>query len=124
MKKYCNITLLFMIIISGCVKHKQIDFTSSETFFSSLNDKEIIQKENKENTPVINSLKINNEDKPLIKKPVLMNLSNYEKLLKQKIGFKEYKILKIFNNPNLKIKHGKVKNFQFHLKFCHLDLFF
>ena len=33
-------------------------------------------------------------------------------------------MIKIFNEPNLKIKHGKIKNFQFHLKFCHLDLFF
>ena len=55
---------------------------------------------------------------------MLLNLSSYEKLLEQKIGFEEYNILKIFNNASLIIKHGKIKNFQFHLKSCHLDLFF
>ena len=47
-----------------------------------------------------------------------------KKLLKQKFGFNEYTILKNFSRPSLKIKHGKIKNFQFHLKSCHLDLFF
>ena len=53
-----------------------------------------------------------------------LTLLSYKKQLKQKIDFDELTILKIFNNPSLKIKHGKIKNFQFHLKSCHLDLFF
>ena len=53
-----------------------------------------------------------------------LTLSSYENQLKQKIGFNEFVILKIFNNPSLEIKHGKIKNFQFHLGSCHLDLFF
>ena len=55
---------------------------------------------------------------------MLLNLSSYEKLLEKKIGIEEYNILKIFNNASLIIKHGKIKNIQFHLKSCHLDLFF
>ena len=113
--------------MNGCARYNQIDFSSSEAFFSSLNETSITQKENKKNTPVLNSLeksKINNKDQDIIKETLLLNLSSYEKLLQQKIGFEEYKILKIFNNASLMIKHGKIKNFQFHLKSCHLDLFF
>ena len=127
--------------MNGCARQNQIDFSSSEAFFSSLNETKIIQKENKKglnetknnqkenkkNTSVLNSLKkskINNKDEGIIKKSLLLNLSSYEKILERKIGFKEYNILKIFNNASLIIKHGKIKNFQFHLKSCHLDLFF
>ena len=128
--------------MNGCAKHNQINFSSREAFFSSLNERtilqkknkndtsikktKIVQKENKNNTSVLKGLKktkINNNENHVITKPSL-NLSYYEKLLKQKIGFDEYSILKIFNNANLKIKHGKIKNFQFHLKYCYLDLFF
>ena len=141
MKKYYLLTLLFAIIVNGCARHNQIDFSSSEAFFSSLNETKIIknenskrlnrtkmiQKENKKSTSVLNSLKkskINNKDKGIITKSLLLNLSSYEKLLEQKIGLEEHNILKIFNNASLIIKHGKIKNFQFHLKSCHLDLFF
>ena len=113
--------------MNGCARQNQINFSSSEAFFSSLNEKKIIQKKNKKSTPVSNSLKknkINNKDEGTIKKTKLLNLLSYEKLLEQKIGIKEYNILKIFNNASLIIKHGKIKNFQFHLKSCHLDLFF
>ena len=141
MKKFFLLTLLFSIIMNGCARHNQIDFSSGEAFFSSLNkrkiiqkeikkglnEKKIIQKEIKKSPPVLNSLKkskIDNKDKGIIKKPLLLNLSSYEKLLEQKIGLEEHNILKIFNNSSLIIKHGKIKNFQFHLKSCHLDLFF
>ena len=127
MKKYFLLTLLFSIIMNGCARQNQIDFSSSEAFFSSLNETKIIQKENKKTTPVKNSLKktkIKNKDKGIIKKSTMLNLSSYEKLLEQKIGIEEYNILKIFNNASLIIKHGKSKNIQFHLKSCHLDLFF
>ncbi len=127
MKKYFLLTLLFSIIMNGCARQNQIDFSSSEAFFSSLNETKIIQKENKKNTSVLNSLKkskINNKDEGIIKKSLLLNLSSYQKILERKIGFEEYDILKIFNNASLIIKHGKIKNFQFHLKSCHLDLFF
>ena len=127
MKKYFLLTLLFSIIMNGCARHNQIDFSSKQAFFSSLNNTEITQKENKKSTTVLNSLKknkINNKDEGIITKSLLLNLSSYEKLLKQKIGLEEYSILKIFNNSSLIIKHGKIKNFQFHLKSCHLDLFF
>ncbi len=127
MKKYFLLTLLFLIIMNGCARQNQIDFSSSEAFFSSLNEPKIMPKENKKSTPVLNSLKkdkINNKDEVIIKKSMLLNLSSYEKLLQQKIGIEEYNILKIFNNASLIIKHGKIKNFQFHLKSCHLDLFF
>ena len=67
---------------------------------------------------------IENPKKQIIKNSSLLTLSSYEKQLKEKIGFDEFTMLKIFYEPNLKIKHGKIKNFQFHLKFCHLDLFF
>ena len=113
--------------MNGCAKHNQIDFSSSKAFFSSLDEKKIIQKENKKNTSKSNSLKkgkVNNKNESVITKPLLLNFLSYQKLLEQKIGFDEYSILKIFNNANLKIKHGKIKNFQFHLKSCHLDLFF
>ena len=141
MKKYFLLSLLFSIIMNGCARQNQIDFSSSEAFFSSLNEpkiiqkenktgfneKEIIQKEDKTNTLALNSLKkskINNKDEGIIKKSFLLNHSSYEKLLEKKIGIEEYNILKIFNNASLIIKHGKIKNFQFHLKSCHLDLFF
>ncbi len=127
MKKYFNITLSFMIIMSGCVKHNQIDFTSSKAFFSSLNEKEVIQKKGKKNTSVIKTPekdKINDQNERILTRPLTVNLSTYKKYLQQKIGFNEFKILTIFKNPSLKIKHGKIKNFQFHLKSCHLDLFF
>ena len=127
MKKYFLLTLLFLIIMNGCARQNQIDFSSSQAFFSSLNETKIIKKENKKSTPVKNSLKktkIKNKDKGIIKKSTMLNLSSYEKLLKQKIGIKEYNVLKIFNNASLIIKHGKIKNIQFHVKSCHLDLFF
>ena len=127
MKKYFLLTLLFSIIMNGCARQNQINFSSSEAFFSSLNETEIIQKENKKSTPVLNRLKkskINNKDEGIIKKSLLLSLSSYKELLGQKIGFEEYDILKIFNNASLIIKHGKIKNIQFHLKSCHLDLFF
>lgn len=127
MKKYFLLTLLFSIIMNGCARQNQINFSSSQAFFSSLNETKIIQKENKKNTPVLNSLKkskVNNKDEGMIKKSFLLNLSSYKKLLEKKIGIEEYDILKIFNNASLIIKHGKIKNFQFHLKSCHLDLFF
>ena len=127
--------------MNGCARHNEIDFSSSEAFFSSLNETKklqkengkrlnktkIIQNENEKSTSVLNSLKnskINNKDEGIIKKSFLLNLASYEKILEQKIGFKEHNILKIFNNASLIIKHGKTKNFQFHLKSCHLDLFF
>ena len=127
MKIYFLLTLLFSIIMNGCARHNQIDFSSSKAFFSSLDEKKIIQKENKKSNSVLNSLtksKINNKDKGIIKKSLFLSLSSYEKLLEQKIGFEENNILKIFNNASLVIKHGKIKNLQFHLKSCYLDLFF
>ena len=127
MKKNFLLTLLFLIIMNGCARQNQINFSSSEAFFSSLNETNITQKKNKKSTPVSNSIKknkTNNKIEDIIKKSTLLNLSSYEKLLKKKIGFEEYDILKIFNNTSLIIKHGKIKNIQFHLKSCHLDLFF
>ena len=127
MKKYFLLTLLFLIIMNGCARQNQINFSSSEAFFSSLNETKIMQKKNKKNTPVLNSLKkdkINNKDEVIIEKSMLLNLSSYKKLLEQKIGIEEYNILKIFNNASLIIKHGKIKNIQFHQKSCYLDLFF
>ena len=119
--------MLFSIFISGCARQNHINFSSSEAFFSSLDEREIIQKENTKSTPLLNSLeksKTNNQDGSIIKKSLLLNLSSYEKLLKKKIGIKEYNILNVFNDSSLIIKHGKIKNVQFHLKSCHLDLFF
>ena len=127
MRKYFLLTLLFSITMNGCARQNQIDFSSSETFFSSLNKTKIIQKENKKSTSVLNSLKkskTKKKNKGTFKKSLLLNLSSYEKLLEKKIGIEEYNILKIFNSASLIIKHGKIKNFQFHLKSCHLDLFF
>ena len=126
MKKNLYLILLFSLLISGCAKHNPIDFSSSKAFFSSLNEKELQNKETKNTTTEKNSFKNNIEKtkKQIVKKSFLMNLSSYEKHLKEKIGFDEFTMLKIFNEPNLIIKHGKIKNFQFHLKFCHLDLFF
>ena len=127
MKKYYLLTLLFAIIVNGCARHNQIDFSSSEAFFSSLNETKKVQKEDIKDTPILHDLKksiIDKVDKQVTKKPFILTFSSYEKQLKQKIGFDEFTILKIFNHPSLKIKHGKIKNFQFHLKSCHLDLFF
>ena len=127
MKKYFLLTLLFSIIMNGCARQNQIDFSSSKAFFSSLNKTEIVKKENKKSTALLNNLKksqITDKDDGLIKKSLLLNLSSYEKLLEQKIGIEEYKILKIFNNASLILKHGKIKNIQFHLRSCYLDLFF
>ena len=141
MKKYFLLTLLFSIIMNGCTRHNQIDFSSSEAFFSSLNktkiiqkenkkrlnETKILQKENKKSTTILNSLKkskINNKDEGVMTKSLFLNLLSYEKLLEKKIDIEEYDILKIFNDASLVIKHGKIKNIQFHLKSCHLDLFF
>ncbi len=113
--------------MSGCAKHRPIDFSSSDAFFTSLNKKKIIEKENTNNSSDKNNLKKNSigrTEKQTVKKSLLLTLSSYEKKLKDKIGFDEFTILKIFNAPSLKIKHGKIKNYQFHLKSCHLDLFF
>ncbi len=116
MKKYLYLILLFSLFISGCAKQNPIDFSSSKAFFSSLNEKEVIKKENKKIALGKNSL-INNIEKTkkqIVKKSFLLNLLSYEKQLKEKIGFDEFTMLKIFNEPSLKIKHGKIKNFQFH----------
>ena len=127
MKIYLNLILLFSIFVSGCVKHNPIDFSSSDAFFTSLNEKKITEKKNTNNSSDINNLKqknIRKTEKQTVKKSLLLTLLSYEKKLKDKIGFDEFTILKIFNGPSLKIKHGKIKNYQFHLKSCHLDLFF
>ena len=127
MNNYFFLILLFSIFISGCAKHNRIDFSSSEAFFSSMNEAKVVKKEFKKNTSILYDLKkskIDDKNKQIVNKPSVLTLSSYEKQLKQKIGFNEFAILKIFNNPSLKIKHGKIKNFQFHLNFCHLDLFF
>ena len=127
MKKYLFLIILFSIFISGCARQHHINFSSSEAFFSSLKETNIIQKENNNNTSILNNLKknkINDTDEQIIKEPLSLTLLSYEKQLKQKIGFDELTILKIFKTPSLKIKHGKIKNLQFHLKSCHLDLFF
>ena len=120
MNKYLKLMLLLSILISGCVRHNQINFSSSENFFSSLNKKTELneKKETKKRK------KIDKKDNETIKKSLTLTLSSYEKQLKQKFGFNEISILKKFNTPNLQIKHGKVKNFQYHLKSCYLDLFF
>tara|TARA_Y100001954_G_C15754655_1_gene575625 strand:- start:861 stop:1394 length:534 start_codon:yes stop_codon:yes gene_type:complete len=134
MNKYLYLNLLFLILINACAKHNRIDFTSSKAFFSSLNEKEIIQKEKKKiqdgteksisKIKNVEDRKIKKTDSKTIKKPSLLTLSSYKKQLQQKIGIDENNILIIFNNPSLKIKHGKIKNIQFHAKSCHLDLFF
>ena len=120
MNKYLKLMLLLSILISGCVRHNQINFSSSENFFTSLNEKTELneKKETQERK------KIFKEDNEKIKKLLTLTLSSYEKQLKQKFGFNEITILKKFNNPNLQIEHGKIKNFQYHLKSCYLDLFF
>jgi hypothetical protein len=113
--------------MSGCARQNHINFSSSEAFFSSLNQTNVIQKEKNNNISKLNNLKkkkINDTDEKIIKKPFSLTLLSYKKQLKQKIDLDELVILKVFNNPSLKIKHGKIKNFQFHLKSCHLDLFF
>ena len=105
----------------GCAKHNRINFVSSEAFYSSLKEKKKIQKENINNNSMLDNLKkskINNTSKQITKKPSLLTLSSYEKQLKQKIGFDEFAILKIFTNPDLEIKHGIIKNYQFHLNSC------
>ena len=94
--------------MNGCARQNQIDFSSSKAFFSSLNKTEIVKKENKNSTALLNNLKksqITNKDDGLIKKSLLLNLSSYEKLLEQKIGIEEYKILKIFNDENFIISN-------------------
>ena len=119
--------MMFLIFMSACARQNRINFSSSEAFFSSLNETNIIQKEKNKSTSKLNNLKkktTNDKDQKIIKKPFSLTLLSYKKQLKQKIGFDELTILKFFNNPSLKIKHGKIKNFQFHLKSCHLDLFF
>ena len=91
MKKYLFLILLFSILMSGCARHNRIDFSSSKTFFSSLNETKKVQKKDIRNTAILNSLKkseINKTNKKLIKKPLLLTLSSYKKKLKQKIGLK------------------------------------
>ena len=66
MKKYLVLILLFSILMSGCAKHNRIDFSSSESFFSSLSEKKIIRKEKTSDTFKLNNLKkikINNAKK-------------------------------------------------------------
>lgn len=108
MDKYLNVIFLVLIFITGCARHNQINFSSREDFISSLNEKETI----------------NNASNEKVAKSSILKLSSYEIILTQKFDFDEYLILKTFNNPSFIIKHGKVKNLQYHLKFCHLDLFF
>ena len=120
MNKYLKLMLLLFILISGCVRHNQINFSSSENFFSSLNEKTKLN-EKKETQK---RKKIDKKDNETIKKSLTLTFSSYEKHLKQKFGFNEISILKKFNNPSLQIEHGKIKNFQYHLKSCYLDLFF
>lgn len=120
MDKYLKLILLLSILISGCVRHNQINFSSSENFFSSLNEETKLNKKHETQK----RKKIDKKDNKTIKKSLTLTLSSYEKQLKQKFGFNEISILKKFNNPSLQIKHGKVKNFQYHIKSCYLDLFF
>ena len=126
MNKYLTPMLLLSILISGCVRHNQINFSSSENFFSSLNEKTELNKKTElnEKKETKKRKKIDKKDNETIKKSLTLTLSSYEKQLKQKFGFNEISILKKFNNPNLQIQHGKIKNFQYHLKSCYLDLFF
>ena len=60
MKKYLFLILLFSIFMSGCARQNRINFSSSEAFFSSLNETNIIQKENNYSTSKLNNLKKKN----------------------------------------------------------------
>ena len=88
MKKYLYLILLFSLFISGCAKHNPIDFSSSEAFFSSLNEKEVIKKENKKITVGKKSLKnnIQKTKKKIVKKPFLL-LFHLMKEIKRKNWF-------------------------------------
>ena len=112
MNKYLYLILFFPVLINGCAKHNPIDFSSSNAFFSSLNEKEIIKKESKNNTSAKKTLKINDikkTKKQISKKVFQLTLLSYEKQLKEKIGLDEFTILKIFNEPNLKTVFLKPK---------------
>ena len=52
-----------------------------------------------------------------IKREIPFDLKNY-------INKKENDLIKIFGKPNMLIKHGKILNYQYHLKNCFVDLFF
>ena len=111
--------------MNGCARQNQIDFSSSQAFFSSLNETETIQKKNKKSTPVINSLKkskINNKDEGIIKKSLLLNLVSYKKILEKKIGFEEYNILKIFNMDDQEYSLIKKNSLEYSRKYLSRDL--
>ena len=87
MNRNFYLILLFSICMKGCVKHGPINFSSSDAFFNSLNEKKVIKKENKNSVSVISSLKENNIDKTekkIVQKSVLLTLSSYKKKIKRK----------------------------------------
>ncbi len=130
MNKYSKIYLflIILLLLNGCARQNQLNLASNKTFVSSLKKNDL--KEQEINQTPKNNLTIkdiNKKEKDINKKEnnkVELTLSSFENNLKKQIGSNEKLVNKRSFNPDLIIKHGKIKNSQFHFKSCYLDLFF
>ena len=125
--------------ILACHPTGQIDFNSKDAFFKSLERPEIKKNEKsifKNDSLEKNAKKINEKKlkkiKPNVKTKDIKKIETNLKKIKREIPFdlknyinkKENDLIKIFGKPNMLIKHGKILNYQYHLKNCFIDLFF
>ena len=123
MNKYSKIYLflIILLLLNSCARQNQLNLASSKTFVSSL--KEIDLQEKEINQTSKKNLVIKDINKKEINK-VELTLSSLEYKLNKHIGSKEKLLNKKSFDPDLIIKHGKLKNSQFHFKSCYIDLFF
>ena len=123
MNKYSKIYLflIILLLLNSCTRQNQLNLASNKTFVSSL--KEIDLQEKEINQTSKKNLVIKEIKKKQINK-VELTLSSFEYKLNKHIGSNEKLLNKKSFDPDLMIKHGKLKNSQFHFKSCYIDLFF
>ncbi len=140
------IILLIFFIINSCSNNQNtnVDLSSFENLFKSLDkirEKQQISTRNKffENTLKKNNKNLSKENEYKKNITNLPSNGNNNKIKKNKIklkkifkitdfkkqiGASDIKLVKLIGKPSFEIKKGKVKVLQFHLKSCFLDLFF
>lgn len=135
--------LIIFFILNSCSNYQNtnVDLSSFEKLFKSLDEKEgttiknkVFEKTSKKNNKIFskkneyrqNITNIPSNDNNIKTKKSKIKLKNNFKIIdfKKQIGSSDINLVKLIGEPNFEIKKGKVKVLQFHLKSCFLDLFF
>ena len=138
------ISIFFIINSCSNFQNSNVDLSSFESLFVSLNEIKDKKKTSIKNSPLKmisnknnvvkgKKTKTNKKRKRLPSNgSSIENKKNQKKIksdlkivdLKKKRGTSDIELVKLIGKPSFEIKKGKVKVLQFHLKSCYLDLFF